>query len=163
MRVNSEAKDVYRPFSEVARDNEQCAIRNEVVSQQNHCAIDECDVMKPAGQERMSAGCCVVPDMRRSHVYGQHGQERQRERKRWNENNAAFPNKSGTVHTNATQKSRRNRNSLRKEIKKHVHHITIICYGSIRVNMTRNEGKASDTSTSTQKHNTITVHVELTT
>jgi hypothetical protein len=29
--------------------------------------------------------------------------------------------------------------------------------------MTRNEGKASDTSTSTQKHNTITVHVELTT
>jgi hypothetical protein len=34
--------------------------------------------------------------MRRSHVYG-HGQERKRERKRWNENNAAFPNKSRPV------------------------------------------------------------------
>ena len=43
---------------------------------------------------------------------------RERERKRWNENNAAFPNKSRTAQTNAAQKSRLNNNPLPKKKKK---------------------------------------------
>jgi hypothetical protein len=73
---------------------------------------------------------------------------RERERKRWNENNVAFTNKTGMVQTIAAQKSRRNHNSGRNELTKHIHNIKLICYGLICVNMTRNDGKASAISTS---------------
>jgi 16S rRNA U1498 N3-methylase RsmE len=48
---------------------------------------------------------------------------RERERKRWNENNAAFPNKTGTIEINAAQKSRRNHNPLLKTLMKHINNI----------------------------------------
>lgn len=54
---------------------------------------------------------------------------RERERKRWNENNAAFPNKTSTVEINAAQKFRLNHNSLRKKLLKHINNIQIICCG----------------------------------
>jgi hypothetical protein len=54
---------------------------------------------------------------------------RERERKRWNENNAAFPNKTRTVQINAAQKYRLNHNPLRKKLMKHINNIQIICYG----------------------------------
>lgn len=54
---------------------------------------------------------------------------RERERKRWNENNAAFPNKTSTVEINSAQKSRLNHNPLRKRLMKLINNIQIICYG----------------------------------
>lgn len=57
--MRNDKKDVSRflsprLFPEVARDNKQCVICNLVGSQQNNWAIDDYDVMKPAGQERVS-------------------------------------------------------------------------------------------------------------
>lgn len=86
----------------------------------------------------------------------------ERERKRWNENNAAFPNKTTTFQLNAAQKSRLNHNLLCKKLMKHINNVQIICYDRICVNMKRNDGKASVTFTSTKGHN-IAVYVELTT